>query len=91
MATAEKRTVRLSTKGQLILPKPIRQRRRWQAGTRLVVEDRPDGVLLTAAPAFAKTRSKDVFGSVKASGPPKTIEEMDAGVLAEAKRRHAGD
>jgi AbrB family looped-hinge helix DNA binding protein len=91
MAAAEKRTVRLSTKGQLILPKAVRQRRRWQAGTRLVVEDRADGVLLTAAPVFAKTRSKDVFGSVKTSGPPKTIEEMDAGILAEAKRRHAGD
>jgi AbrB family looped-hinge helix DNA binding protein len=91
MATAEKRTVRLSTKGQLILPKAVRQRRRWQAGTRLLVEDRPEGVLLTQAPVFGKTRPQDVFGSLKTSGPPKTVEEMDAGVLAEARRRNAGD
>jgi AbrB family looped-hinge helix DNA binding protein len=91
MATAEKRTVRLSTKGQLILPKAVRQRRRWQAGTRLLVEDRPEGVLITPAPVFAPTRPRDVYGSLKVSGPPKTIEEMDAGILAEAKRRHVRD
>jgi AbrB family looped-hinge helix DNA binding protein len=83
----EKRTAKLSTKGQLILPKSIRERRRWQAGTRLVVEDRPEGVLLTPARVFPPARPEDVYGSLKVSGPPKTIEEMDAGILAEAKRR----
>lgn len=91
MPSDEKRITKLSTKGQLILPKSIRQRRRWQAGTRLMVEDRPEGVLITPAPVFAPTRPKDVYGSLKVKGPPKTIEEMDAGVLAEAKRRHARD
>ena len=46
MSAAEKPTTVVSTKGQVILPKAIRQRRRWDAGTRLVVEDTPDGVLL---------------------------------------------
>jgi len=36
-----------------------------------------------------RTHSDEVFGSLKVSGPPKTLEEMDAGVLAEARRRHA--
>ncbi len=89
MPSNEKLTTKLSTKGQLILPKSIRERRRWQAGTRLVVEDRPEGVLLTAARVFPPARPEDVYGSLKAPGPPKTIEEMDAGILAEAKRRHA--
>jgi len=91
MPSAKKMTVRLSTKGQVILPKSIRQRRRWDAGTRLVIEDTADGVLLKAAPSFKSTRSDEVFGSLKGSGPPKTLEEMDAGVLAEARRRHARD
>ncbi len=91
MAAAEKPTIRLSTKGQVILPKSIRRRRRWDAGTRLVVEDTADGVLLKAAPIFEPTRPEDVFGSLDVSGPPKTLEQMDAGVLAEARRRHAGD
>lgn len=41
------RTV-VSTKGQVALPKEIREKRHWTAGTTLVVEDRPDGVLLRA-------------------------------------------
>lgn len=91
MTSSQKLTIRLSTKGQVILPKSIRQRRHWDAGTRLVVEDTADGVLLTSAPIFEPTRSDEVFGSLKFSGRAKTIEEMDAGVLAEARRRHARD
>jgi AbrB family looped-hinge helix DNA binding protein len=91
MTSAQKLTVKLSTKGQVILPKSIRQRRHWDAGTRLVVEETADGVLLRSAPIFKPTRPDDVFGSLKFSGRAKTIEEMDAGVLAEARRRHARD
>ena len=87
MSSAEKLTVTLSTKGQMILPKSIRQRRQWDAGTRLLVEDTAEGVLLKPAPMFAPKRSDEVFGSLRVSGPPKTLEEMDAGVVAEARRR----
>ena len=62
MAGAAKLTTTVSTKGQVILPKAIRQRREWAAGTRLVVEETPDGVLLKRAPAFAATRPEEVFG-----------------------------
>ena len=80
---------RLSTKGQVILPKAIRERLHWPAGTELVVEDTPEGVLLKAKPAFAPTRPKDVFGSLPYKGPAKSIADMEAGIAAEAKRRHA--
>jgi AbrB family looped-hinge helix DNA binding protein len=88
---ADKLTTTLSTKGQVILPKSIRRRRRWDAGTRLIVEDTPDGVMLKAAPIFKLTRPEEVFGSLRVAGPPKTQEEMDAGVAAEARRRYARD
>lgn len=91
MAATEKLITTVSTKGQVILPSAIRKRRDWGAGTRLQVEDTPDGVLLKPAPAFAPTRPEDVFGFLPHSGRPKTLEEMDAGVLAEARRRHARD
>ncbi|MER9961027.1 AbrB/MazE/SpoVT family DNA-binding domain-containing protein [Mesorhizobium sp. M0045] len=91
MAAAEKLVTTVSTKGQVVLPSSIRKRREWDAGTRLLVEDTPDGVLLKPAPVFAETRPQDVFGSLRYSGRPKTLEEMDAGVLAEARRRHARD
>lgn len=89
MANPEKLTTTVSTKGQVILPKAIRQQRHWDAGTRLVVEDTPDGVLLKAAPLFPPTRPEDVFGSLAYSGRPKTLKEMEAGIAAEARRRHA--
>jgi AbrB family looped-hinge helix DNA binding protein len=91
MASSSRLTTTVSTKGQVILPKSIRQQRKWGAGTRLVVEDTPDGVLLTAAPLFAATRSEDVFASLPYAGRPKSIEEMDAAIDAEARRRHARD
>ena len=82
-------TTTVSTKGQVILPKAIRQRRDWSPGTRLVVEETADGVLLRRAPTFPRTRPEDVFGMLKYDGPPKTIEEMDAAITAEVKQRHA--
>ncbi len=91
MGSIERLTVTLSTKGQVILPKSIRRRRRWDAGARLIIEDTPAGVLLKAAPLFEPTRAEDVFGSLEHAGPPKTLEEMEAGVAAEARRRHARD
>lgn len=87
MAGAGKLTTTVSTKGQVILPKAIRQQREWDAGTRLLVEDTPEGVLLKPAPAFAETRPQDVFGSLPHRGKPKTLAGMEAGVLAEARRR----
>ena len=84
-------TTTVSTKGQVILPSAVRRRRAWSAGTRLIVEETAEGVLLRPASAFAETRPEDVFGSLPSSGGAKTVAEMDAGVLAEARRRHAGD
>jgi AbrB family looped-hinge helix DNA binding protein len=87
--SAEKLTTTVSTKGQVILPRAIRSKRYWDAGTKLVVEDTPQGVLLKAAPLFKPTKMKDVFGMLKYKGKAKTIEEMNAAILAEAKRPYA--
>ncbi|MGO4128406.1 AbrB/MazE/SpoVT family DNA-binding domain-containing protein [Inquilinus sp. YAF38] len=86
MAGADHLTTIISTKGQVFLPSAIRQRRDWRAGTRLVVEETPEGVLLRPVPAFPETRPEDVFGSLRLRGKPKSLKEMDAGVLAEARK-----
>ena len=91
MPMPEQLTTTISTKGQVILPKAIRRARHWDAGTRLVVENTPEGVLLKPEPAFVETRPKDVFGRLACDGRPKSLAEMQEGVLAEARRRHAGD
>jgi AbrB family looped-hinge helix DNA binding protein len=91
VAPASHTVTTVSTKGQVILPKAIRQRREWHAGTRLIVEETPEGVLLRQAPAFTATRPEEVFGLLPSKGEPKSFEEMEAAVLGEARRRHARD
>ena len=87
----EQLTTTVSTKGQVILPRAIRRALGWKAGTRLVVENRPEGVLLKPEPVFAETRPQDVFACLVWEGPPKSLADMQAGILAEARRRHASD
>ena len=87
MAVLEKLTTTISTKGQVILPKPLRDQRDWKPGTRLIVEERPEGVLLRKAPEFAPTRLEDVVGMLHTPGLILTVEEMDQALDQEARHR----
>jgi AbrB family looped-hinge helix DNA binding protein len=92
IAVATRRsTTTVSTKGQVILPAALRARRAWPPGTRLVVEETADGVLLRAAPTFDPSVVDDVFGCLRREGRALTIEEMDAAIAEEAARRHGRD
>lgn len=82
-----KRSTILSTKGQVILPKAIREVLMWEPGTRLVVEQTKDGVLLKAEPLFKPTKLEDVIGCANYTGPPLSIADMDAAIVREGKRR----
>ena len=75
-------TTTLSTKGQVILPKTIRDARKWPPGTRLTVEETPEGVMLRALPqrSLPPTTIEEVFGSLKYEGPPMTIEDMEEAI-----------
>jgi len=77
----------VSKTGRITLPEPLRAAHGWTAGTRLQPEQTPDGMALTKASPFPPTRFEDVFGCLVWDGPPKTIEEMDAAVLEQAKRQ----
>jgi AbrB family looped-hinge helix DNA binding protein len=80
---------RISTKGQVVLPKAIRDKRRWKAGTLLTVEDRLEGLLLKPVERKKKYTIDDWVGILKYKGPPHTVEEMNAVIEKEVKRRHA--
>jgi AbrB family looped-hinge helix DNA binding protein len=83
-------TTKLSTKGQMILPAELRKKHGWQPGQVLEVHDTPEGVLLKPAPAFPRTTVDQVAGMLHRPGMRTvTIEEMNQGVLEEARRRHA--
>lgn len=67
----------LSTKGQVVIPKSIRDRHDWHAGTKFEFIDYPDGVLMKAVPASPKKYTLDDLASfLKYDGPPATIDDM---------------
>jgi AbrB family looped-hinge helix DNA binding protein len=74
--------VKLSSKGQLVIPAPVRAAHRWRDGDEFVVEEVDQGLLLRPRKPFAATRLEDVAGSLHYAGPAKTIEEMDEGIAA---------
>jgi AbrB family looped-hinge helix DNA binding protein len=77
-------TVRLSTKGQLILPKAIRDRHRWGAGTELVIIDRGSELIVKPARAFPPTELEPPDAAPVYRGKPLSLDEMDRAVAAEA-------
>ena len=82
-------TTRLSSKGQIILPKAVRDLHRGEPGTDFTVEDTGDGVLLRPVKKGRVSRLGDVAGCLKYDGPTRTVEEMNAAIEAEVRARHA--
>jgi AbrB family looped-hinge helix DNA binding protein len=80
-------TTRLSTKGQLILPKEIRTSRSWGPGTEFTIVETEDGILLRPSGRFPKTRLDEVAGCLKYKGKSKTLAQMDAAIGREVVRR----
>ncbi|MGB6946036.1 MAG: AbrB/MazE/SpoVT family DNA-binding domain-containing protein [Bryobacteraceae bacterium] len=87
-------TTRLSSKGQITLPKNIRTARSWGPGTEFTVEETGDGILLRPAARFPETSIDQVAGYLQSEGKPKTLAQpktltqMDASIAKEAGRRH---
>jgi AbrB family looped-hinge helix DNA binding protein len=79
---------RLSTKGQVILPKGIRDARAWGPGTEFTIEETRDGVLLRPAAGFEATDLDQVAGCLRFRGRPKSTAQMRAAIAKEVKRRH---
>jgi AbrB family looped-hinge helix DNA binding protein len=81
-------TTRLSTKGQVILPKGIRDSRAWGPGTEFTVEETAEGVLLRPAERFPETEIREVAGVLRSKRKTLTRGQIRVGVAREVKRRH---
>lgn len=77
----------LSTEGQLIIPKEIRERHGWTAGMELVVEDHGNSVVLRRADDLPATTVEDLIGCAGYVGPSRSLKEMEAGVAQGARER----
>jgi len=78
---------RLSSKGQIVLPKLVRDRRGWEVGTVLEVEEVSDGVLLRPVARSPVTFVEDLLGCTGYRGPRRSLADMEAAIRAEAKKK----
>jgi AbrB family looped-hinge helix DNA binding protein len=81
-------TTKLSTKGQIVLPKNIRASRTWGPGMEFTVEETGDGILLRPAGRFPTTQLDEVVGCLRSPHKAKTPAQMDDAVGREVMRRH---
>ena len=79
----------VSEKGQVVLPKAMRDALRWAAGTRLAVRDTPDGLLLTAIAPAKMRNARSVAGCTGYSGPARSIEDMNDAIRKGMAQRNA--
>jgi AbrB family looped-hinge helix DNA binding protein len=81
------KTTRISSKGQVVLPKSLRESQKWESGTELAVEAMDGGVFLRTLQPFPGTTIDCVFGCLNYEGKPKSVAEMHGAIAKETRRR----
>jgi AbrB family looped-hinge helix DNA binding protein len=73
-------TIRLSSKGQVIIPKALRNHYKWDTGQELLVIDKGDGIFLKPKRPFIESSLNDVAGCLKYKGKPKSLKDMERAI-----------
>lgn len=81
-------TTRLSSKGQIVVPKNIRTARAWVPGTEFTVEETSDGILLRPAGSFPRVTLDRVAGCLRSKRNSKTATQVRTAVERQVLRRH---
>lgn len=82
---------KISSKGQLVLPKAVRDAHGLAPGSEVDIESTGDAIVLR--PRTRKSREgrvyklEEVAGMLKYSGPPVSIRDMDRAIEEEIRRR----
>lgn len=75
---------RVSAKGQIVIPKDVRDRLNLIPGDQLDVIERPDGVLLRRVSSKSGESFEEITARIRARvkyrGPPISVEEMDQAI-----------
>ena len=77
---------RLSSKGQVIIPKAVRDARGWEAGMTFEIENAGEAIILRPVRGFPGTRLDDVFGCLTWKGPAKSLDDMERAIVSEARK-----
>ena len=80
----------LSTKGQFVIPKAMREELGWKPGARLSVERNARGqMVVDLEKPFPPSTLDEIAGILDYRGPPLTLEDMDRAITEEVKVRLA--
>jgi len=73
-------TTKISSKGQVVIPKSLRVAHHWEAGQELVVVDVGDGILFKPKSPFKETNINEVASSLKFTGKTRSLDDMDEAI-----------
>ncbi len=80
-------TTKLSSKGQIIIPQPIRTSHHWKSGQQFIVIEQKDNIILKPKAPFPETSLNEVGGCLNYSGPTVSLEEMEEAIRAGAEEQ----
>jgi AbrB family looped-hinge helix DNA binding protein len=80
-------TTRLSTKGQIVLPKTVRSAHNWEVGTEFRIETRENGILLIPTRGTGRSALDEVAGCIGYVGKPKSLASMKEAIRNKVRSR----
>ena len=82
-------TTKLSSKGQVIIPKVFRAAHQWEAGLEFVVIDTDDGILLKPKTPFETTTLNEVAGCLQ-SNSSQQPDDIEASIRKKIREEWRG-
>lgn len=79
-------TTALSSRGQIVILRTLRESRQRHARTSFVVEEVPQSILLEPVSTFMPSRLQDVMGCTVYRGPALSQADIDAALSADVAR-----
>ncbi len=80
------RQIRMSSKGQIVVPREAREKRGWGEGTVLEIVETSRGLLVRRPTDTGSVSIDALVGCIPYRGPKHSVAEMERAVLAEARR-----
>jgi AbrB family looped-hinge helix DNA binding protein len=81
-------TTKISSKGQVVIPKSLRVAHHWEAGQELVVVDVGDGILFKPKSPFEETNINEVAASLKFIGKTRSLDDMDKAIRKGVRKQY---
>ncbi len=81
-------STKLSSKGQIIIPKTIRVGHHWETGQEFIVISQKDNIILKPKAPFPETSLDNVKGFLKHNGKPLSLEDMDKAIRTGIEREY---